>query len=117
MNFNKWNTIAKGEQRNMKRISELELHRQYAIEGIQKTTTKYGDKVTVCLEGNIYSYLPAKLSDAMLKDDEAGLKEFREELAVSTIKLRRLEPRGRYNPVEFLRNLSVPDIDFNDFVQ
>lgn len=113
MNFTKWNLIARGEQRNMKRISELELGRAYAIESIQKTTTKFGEKVIVCLEGNFYSYLPAKLSEALLNDDEAGLKEIREELSLSTVKLRRLESRGRYNPVEFVRNLNL-DVNFED---
>ena len=116
MDFTEWNTIAKGEHRNMKRISELEINKAYVIENIHQVTTKYCSKVTVALEGNIYRYLPARLSDALLKDNEAGLTEIREELAVSTVKLRRLEPRGRYNPVEFLRNLDL-DVNFDDLVQ
>ena len=75
MDFNKWNTIGKGEQRTLKKISELEIDRTYVLQSIQRTVTKYGDKITVGLQGNIYCYLPAKLSEALLANDEAGLKE------------------------------------------
>ena len=109
MDYTKWNTVAKGEERTMKRISELELGRLYEIENIRKTSTKYGDKVTVGLEGKIFCYLPAKLSEALLENDGAGLLEFEVELQNVTVRLRRLPARGRFNPVEFVRDL--PGLD------
>lgn len=105
MDFNRWNRIAHGESRTMKRISELAMNRLYRIEGIQKTITKYGEKITVNLEGKIFCYLPAKLSEALLSEEEVGLLEVQAELKIGPINLRRLEPIGRSNPVEF-----VPDI-------
>ena len=61
MDYTKWNKIGRGEDRSVKKITELELDRLYRIESIRKTSTKYGEKVTICLEGNIFCYLPAKL--------------------------------------------------------
>ena len=103
MDFSKWNKIAKGEDRTMKRVSELEMDRVYRIEDVRKSTTKYGDKVIACLEGNIYSYLPAKLSEALLAEDEIGLIELGDEVRNTLVGLRCLPPRGRMNPVEFLK--------------
>lgn len=102
MDFNRWNTIAKGEQRNLKKISDLELGRTYLVEGIQKTTTKYGLRITVGLEGNIYCYLPAKLSEALLAQEDAGLLEVKAESERGGVGLQRLPQRGRFNPVEFV---------------
>ena len=102
MDFNKWNTIGKGEQRTLKKISELEIDRTYVLQSIQRTATKYGDKITVGLQGNIYCYLPAKLSDSLLANDEAGLQEIRKEQEKLSVGSRRLPQRGRFNPVEFV---------------
>lgn len=108
MDFNKWNKIGKGEQRNLKSCSELEVGRLYRIENIRKTTTKYGDRVTVNLEGNIFCYLPAKLSEALLENDQAGVIGMQAELQNGPINLRRFEARGRLIPVEFVPDL--PDM-------
>lgn len=108
MDFSKWNKIAKGEQRNLKKCSELEVGKLYLIEDIRKTTTKYGDKVTVNLEGDIYCYLPVKLSEALLDNDQAGLLGMQAELQTGPINLRRFEARGRLIPVEFVPD--VPDM-------
>lgn len=51
MDFNRWNTVGRGEERSLKKISELVVNQPYRIEDIRKTTTKYGEKVTVSLEG------------------------------------------------------------------
>ena len=105
MNYTKWNAIAKGEERIKKRISELEMDRTYRIESIQKTTTKYGDKVTVGIEGMVFCYLHVKLCEALLADDEAGIREIDAEIKNASVSLRRLPPWGRLIPVEFVRNL------------
>lgn len=111
MDFSKWNLIAKCEPRNLKKISELEIGQLYIIEDIKKYITKYGDKVAVNLEGNIYAYLPAKLSDALLKNEEAGVKEVQEELTKTGMYLRRLESHGRSNAVEFVSFSPEPSFD------
>ena len=111
MNYTKWNTIAAGEDRNLKRIFELEMNKLYKIEYIRKTKTKYGDKVKVGLEGKLFCYLPVKLSEALLADNEAGMLEVDEEVKNATIGLQRLPQRGRLHPVAFVRLL--PD-DFQD---
>lgn len=112
MNFARWNRIGRGEERTLKKISELEVHQRYRVEDIRKTPTKYGDKVTVCLVGKIYCYLPAKLSELLLAEEEVGLIEIQTQLTKEPIYLRRLEPRGRFNPVEFLPEVpeDMPDV-------
>lgn len=114
MDFNRWNQIARGESRTLKRISELAMDRLYRIEGVHKTTTKYGEKITVNLEGKIFCYLPAKLSEALLSEQEVGLRELQSELKIGPVNLRRLEPRGRSNPVEFVPDIpDMVDLDVN----
>lgn len=102
MDFNKWNKIARGEERTLKKISELEIGKAYQLEEIHKTPTKFGDKVTVCLTGKIYCYLPAKLSSSLLADEEAGVLEIINALKDGELFMRRLTPRGMFNPVEFI---------------
>lgn len=103
MDFARWNTIARGEQRNLKKISELTEGRVYILSDIQKTTTKYGEKITVGLaEEKTYCYLPSKLSEALLKGDEEGFQEIRNQLESGAVGMRRLPQRGRFNPVEFV---------------
>lgn len=120
MNYNKWNKIGKSEPRTLKKISELELNRLYIIEEIRQITTKYGEKVTVSLEGDIYCYLPAKLSTALLEKEEEGMKEIQQELTQSVVYLRRLEGRGRANAVEFVGSQpdqSLADVNLEDLIK
>ena len=95
--------VAKSGLRSVKKISELDLDRLYSIEGIRKSTTKYGDKVVVNLEGNIMCYLPARVSKELLSDEEAGLVDFEALLQSTSVSLRRLD--GPYNSIEFVVNL------------
>ena len=99
MNFDRLNAIARGGQRTMKRVSELELNQPYSIEGLVKATTKYGTKVTVDLEGNIYCYLPCRIFRDLLANDEEQLKIFQQQLLESSVRLKRLE--GRLTPIKF----------------
>lgn len=101
MDFQRLNNLAKGY--TCVPISELNLDKQYAIENIRKVkTTEYGEKVVVDLEGDIFSYLPRRISLDLLANDEKGLKQFQEQLEFSNILFRRLPGRGRWNPVEFI---------------
>lgn len=104
MDLQKLNSIAQIKQ--LCKISELDPEVRYTIEHIKKVTTRFGDRVVVELEGSIYSYLPTRVSTELLSNGERGLTEFQEQLAVSTIKIRRLV--GPWNPVEFLID-NVPD--------
>ena len=73
--FARLNSVA-NNLRTLKKISELQIDHLYIIEGIRKTTTKYGDKVVVELEGHIYCYLPARVSKELLTNDDAAFKDF-----------------------------------------
>lgn len=103
MDLRKLNAIAKGgSSRILKRVSDLQFNQIYLIEGVNKTNTKYGEKVTINLEGNIYCYLPVKVSEELLADEGSSLNELQENIQRFSIGIRRLEPRGRYNPIEFI---------------
>ena len=104
MDLQKLNSIAQIKQ--LYKISELDPEVRYRIEHIKKVTTRFGDRVIVELEGNIYCYLPTRISAELLSNGERGLTEFREQLAVSTIKMHRLV--GLWNPVQFIID-NVPD--------
>ena len=97
------NAIAKGNQRKLTKISDLEIDQAYVIENIKKIKTQYGDKVIVELASNIYCYLPSRVSKAFLENEEEDLIEFQERLTLTPISLRRL--KGEYNPIEFLISL------------
>ena len=105
MDFERLNAIAKGVRRTMKRVSELELNRPYLIEGLVRATTKYGTKVTADLEGNIYCYLPCRVSRDLLANEEQQLRIFQQQLQDTTVTLKRID--GRWNPIEF--GFPVPD--------
>lgn len=101
MDFDSLNTIARGSQRNLKKISELELNHPYLIERVLKVTTKYGPKVTADLEGNVFCYLPCRVSKELLDNDEKQLKAFQEGLISHIVTVQRIE--GRWNPIRFNR--------------
>lgn len=108
MNLEKLNAIGRAkEQRTVKALSELELDQLYLIENIRKANTKFGEKIIVDLENKIYCYLPARVGKELLANNEEGLIEFKEQLEVSNISMRRL--KGRWNPVEFV--ITLPDDD------
>lgn len=103
MNFDRLNAVAKGEHRTVKKISELVLNQLYSIQNIRKATTRYGEKVIVDIEDDVYCYLPARVGKELLADGEEGLREFLSQLEVSEVCIRRIE--GRFNPIEFLIKL------------
>lgn len=102
MDFVKLNSIAKCSQRQILKISELVEDRLYSIEDIRKINTQFGEKVIVDLESNTYCYLPARVSKALLQNNEEQLMHFQKELKKSPYSLRKLE--GDFTPIEFLKN-------------
>lgn len=88
MNLEKLNTIAKGEA--CIPITDLVQDQLYVIQNIRKVkTTNWGEKIVVDLEGDKYSYLPVRISKDLLANNEEGLKEFQDQLEVSTVSIRR----------------------------
>ena len=112
MNFDRLN-VARGGQRTLKRVSELEVDRPHLIAGLVKATTKYGTKVTADLEGNIYCYLPCRISRDLLANDEEQLKIFQQQLLETAVTLKRME--GRWNPIEF--GFPAPDQAANNIIE
>ena len=99
MDFDSLNNVARGSQRNLKKISELELNCPYSIERVVKVTTKYGPKVTANLEGSEDCYLPCRVSNELLANDEEQLKTFQDRLKTHFVTVQRIE--GRWNPILF----------------
>ena len=100
MDLRKLNMVAKNtNQSTLNKISELSLLHDYVIENIRKVNTKFGRNVIVELEGDIYCYLPSRVSTQLLSNGEQGLIEFKEHFMTSTIKMRRLD--GPWNIVKF----------------
>lgn len=106
MDLEKLNIISRANhQRTCKTISDLQVDQLYMIENIRKCNTKFGEKVVVDLENQIYCYLSSRVSKELLSNDEEGFTEFKKQLEVSNISMRRLQ--GRWNPVEFV--MILPD--------
>lgn len=97
----KINAIARGNQRSLIKISDLEINHPYVIENMRKIKTQFGVKVIVELESDIYCYLPSRVSKALLENEEEGLTEFKERLTLAPTYLRRTK-EADYNPIEFL---------------
>lgn len=115
MNFEKLNMVAKGDQRTVKKIVDLELDRLYEIERIRKSHTSYGEKVVIDIKDekgqNVFCYLPKRVGELLLADEEGGLKEIQSQMEVCSVSIRRI--KGRYNPVEFV--IQLPDENLEDF--
>lgn len=106
MDFERLNNVAKGP--TCVPIAELDLDRRYQICDIRKVRTReYGEKVVVDLEGDIFSYLPNRLSVDLLQNNEAELKKFQQQLETATVFLYRLPGKGRWHPIEF--EVQYPD--------
>lgn len=106
MDFERLNNVAKGP--TCVPIAELDLDRKYQICDIRKVRTReYGEKVVVDLEGDIFSYLPNRLSVDLLQNNEAELKKFQQQLETATVFLYRLPGKGRWHPIEF--EVQYPD--------
>lgn len=104
-----------GEQRKVRKISDMEVNHLYAIEDIKDVTTTFGRRVILNLENDEFCYLPTRVSKAMLKNDEAGLKEFQERLEVANVSIRCLPGRlGRSWPINFLVTLPDDPLDPTD---
>lgn len=99
MDFARLNKVA-GNQRTIKRIKDFEVNKCYVIESMKQVETKYGNKVVVDLEDDVFAYLPARVCKELLANGGAGLKNFQAQLEETSYSIRRLE--GSYNPIEFL---------------
>lgn len=66
--FAKLNAVAMN-LKTLKKISDLEINRCYIVEAVKKVVTKYGEKIIVELENNIYCYLPARVSKELLANN------------------------------------------------
>lgn len=100
MDLSKINSLAKCVPRNITKISDLVIGKIYVVEDMRKIKTQYGEKIIVDLENNLYCYLPARVSRALLLNDEEGLKNFQLQMKKITYGLKKLE--GEYNPIEFI---------------
>ena len=101
MDLQRLNDAAKGDTCVL--MAELDKDKQYVILAIRKVKTRdYGEKLVVDLEGKIFSYLPGRLSVDLLANNEEGLKRFQEQLTFSQVLMKRLQGRGRWQPVEFI---------------
>lgn len=65
------NALAKTSSLPVKSLKELELHKQYAINDAKKGLTKYGEKVKLTLENSFIVYLPFKLNNYLIENQEA----------------------------------------------
>lgn len=73
MNLEEINKLAKGDLREQKRVPDLEENRLYTVEDLRIHNTRYGKKCVIDLDGDIFVYLPAKLSKRLVEDYD---KEF-----------------------------------------
>lgn len=112
MDLKKLNSISKFIWRKCKLISELVVNQAYMVEDIRKVTTKYGDRVIIDLQDEVYCYLPTRISKELLGNDQQGLTEFSAQLEVSKMSMKSLP--GRSSHVEFI--IILPDDDIDCFV-
>ena len=104
MDFLKLNRVAKGQHRTVKKIADLELGREYKIEGVRGVNTRYGKKVIVEIEGAELIFLSTNLSKMLLENEENQLIALRNQMAESDIGVKRIP--GYNHPLEFVKTNS-----------
>ena len=65
------NALAKSASLPVKSLKELELGREYPINEVKKTFTKYGEKVRLILDNSFVVYLPNKVSKYLVENQES----------------------------------------------
>jgi hypothetical protein len=82
-----------------KKLSELEVSKNYQITSIRKVQTKYGPRITVDLENINTVFLPARMAK-MLNDDDDLFEKMVLASDENQLHLRYLG--GQYNQMEFI---------------
>lgn len=101
MNFDQLNEIAMGANRTKVKFADLIENQLYEIESVRMVKTKaYGYKVIADLPDETFVFLPKRVGDRLLDNNEFGLKKFQSKLCESKIHLRRLA--GSWNQMEFV---------------
>ena len=70
MDFSKLNTIARAGFFPAKRLVDLTKGQRYMVISLKEVTTKYGKKVVAELESEFDVFLPNRVSEALLQDDD-----------------------------------------------
>lgn len=65
------NALAKTPSLPTKSLKELEVNKQYAINDVRRTFTKYGEKVKLTLEDSFIVYLPSKVNKYLVENQES----------------------------------------------
>ena len=69
MDLQQLNEIASGGYPPTKKISELPKDRPFIITKMRQVKTKFGNKIIVESESDFQSFLPARVSDAIVNDE------------------------------------------------
>ena len=70
MDFSKLNAIARGGFLPTKRLVDLTKGQRYMVTNMKEVTTKYGEKVVTELESEFDVFMPNRVSEALLQDDD-----------------------------------------------
>ena len=70
MDFSKLNTIARGGFLPTKRLVDLTKGQRYMVTNMKEVTTKYGKKVVAELENEFDVFMPNRVSETLLQDDD-----------------------------------------------
>lgn len=82
-----------------KKISELDVQKDYKVTAFKSVTTKFGLKTMVVIEDEFTIFLPSRISKAF-NDDQEQLKMHEDAAAENRLHLRYLG--GKYNQCEFI---------------
>ena len=74
MDFSKLNIIAHGEFLPTKRLVDLTKGQRYTVTSLKEVTTKYCKKVVAELESEFDVFIPNRVSEALLQDDDFYFK-------------------------------------------
>lgn len=99
MDFSKINKVGRLEDfLPTQKISELQAMADYQITGMRKCKTKFGERVTVDVDGEVTVFLPARIAKTLNEDNDMF------QTMLTACEEKRLQMRylgGSYNQVEF----------------
>lgn len=82
----------------LKKLSELEMKKEYTVTGMRTSQTKWGTRITVDLDGEFTCFLPSRFVQAF-EEQQALFQQMT--VAAGEKKLRMIYYGSKYNHLEF----------------
>ena len=94
------NRLAENPGRTPTSLKDLTIDALYKVQKLKKARTIYGVKVAACLQPDLYVYLTPRVSQDLLTNKKAGLRDLQELINDESLYLQL--KRGPYHPIKWV---------------